>query len=136
MILLAQRFVERISAEMGRPGVRLSPGAEAALSASAWPGNVRQLRNVLERAVLLSEKSVLEAGDLGPGPSGATATSPTSGSNPRLSLADAERAHIETVLRDVGGAVPEAARVLGISRSALYERIKKYGLAPRPSPGS
>ena len=57
VILLAQRFVERISAEMGRPGVRLSPGAEAALSASAWPGNVRaapqrpRARGVAERKV-------------------------------------------------------------------------------------
>src|SRR6185295_7993655 len=47
VVLLARQLVERISAEMGRPGVRLSPEAEEALAASAWPGNVRQLRNVL-----------------------------------------------------------------------------------------
>ncbi|HVQ31287.1 MAG TPA: sigma-54 dependent transcriptional regulator [Vicinamibacteria bacterium] len=134
VVLLARQLVERISAEMGRPGVRLSPEAEDALAASAWPGNVRQLRNVLERAVLLSDRSVLEPSDFGPS-SGPSVASADVGINPRMSLADAERRHIEAVLSDVRGAVPEAARVLGISRSALYERIKKYGLAPRPSSG-
>ena len=129
VILLARRLVERISAEMGRPGVRLSPEAETALSASAWPGNVRQLRNVLERAVLLSDHSLLGASDLGPSP-GSPATSPAAGANPQLSLAEAERRHIEAVLRDKGGDVPGAAKVLGLSRSALYERIKKHGLRP------
>ena len=49
----------------------------------------------------------------------------------RLSLAEAERRHIEAVLREEGGVVPRAASVLGLSRSALYERIKKHGIAVR-----
>jgi DNA-binding NtrC family response regulator len=128
VILLARRLVERIAAEMGRPGARLSPEAEEALRPHPWPGNVRQLRNVLERAVLLSDHAVLRAHDvsdaLSSGPPGAPA-----GAGAKLSLAEAERVHIESVLRAEGGQVPRAAEVLGLSRSALYDKLKKHGIA-------
>jgi DNA-binding NtrC family response regulator len=125
VILLARRLVQRISAEMGRPGMRLSAAAEQALGSRSWPGNVRQLRNVLERAALLSDHSNLEPADLaeGPGPAAAGAVP-----GPRMTLAEAERLHIEAVLREERGAVSRAAEVLGISRSSLYERIKKHGI--------
>ena len=130
VVLLARRMVESIGAELGRPRVRLSAAAEAALAARAWPGNVRELRNVLERALLLSDDAVLEPAHLGPGQAKA-ATIAAEPSGARLSLADAERRHIEAVLREEGGVVPRAASVLGLSRSALYERIKKHGIAVR-----
>jgi len=125
VVLLARRLVQRISAEMGRPGMRLSTAAEQALGSRSWPGNVRQLRNVLERAALLSDHSNLEPADLGEGPAPAAVGS-TPG--PRMTLAEAERLHIEAVLREERGAVSRAAEVLGISRSSLYERIKKHGI--------
>jgi transcriptional regulator with GAF, ATPase, and Fis domain len=128
VILLARRLVERIGAEMGRSGMRLASEAERALGSHPWPGNVRQLRNVLERAVLLSDQSVLREADLGGG-LGARQGAPAAG--PRMTLAEAERQHIEAVLREERGAVPRAAVVLGLSRSALYERIKKHGIALR-----
>jgi DNA-binding NtrC family response regulator len=128
VVLLARRLVERISAELGRPGVRLSAETERALAAHTWPGNVRQLRNVLERAVLLSDHTMLRAEDVGDaltaGPVGAVPS-------PRMTLAEAERQHIEGVLRAEGGVVPRAAEVLGLSRSALYEKLKKHGIAGR-----
>jgi DNA-binding NtrC family response regulator len=127
VVLLARRLLERISAEMGRPGARLSEAAEAALSAYAWPGNVRQLRNVLERALLLTDRAILEADDVTPARGAASAAPAAAG---RVSLAEAERRHIEAVLREERGAVAAAAEVLGLSRSALYERIKKHGLLP------
>ncbi len=128
VILLARRLVERIGAEMGRPGVRLSEETEGTLAARPWPGNIRQLRNVLERAALLSGQSVLQPADLGDAPGGAAtgAADP-----PRVTLAEAERRHIEAVLRAEGGVVPRAAEVLGLSRSALYERIKKHRIVVR-----
>ena len=125
VILLARRLLQRISTEMGRPGMKLSTAAEQALGARAWPGNVRQLRNVLERAALLSDHANLEPDDMGEGP-GATPPSATPGA--RMTLAEAERLHIEAVLREERGAVARAAEVLGISRSSLYERIKKHGI--------
>jgi DNA-binding NtrC family response regulator len=132
VILLARRLVQSISAEMGRPGVTLAGETERALASHPWPGNVRQLRNVLERAVLLSDHLVLRADDVGDalaaGPSAAASTH-------GLSLVEAERLHIEGVLRAERGAVPRAAEVLGLSRSALYEKLKKHGIAARkPSP--
>jgi len=134
VVRLARRLVESIGAELGRPRTRLSAGAEAALAARAWPGNVRELRNVLERALLLSDDAVLEPAHLGPGQAKA-ATVAAEPSGARLSLADAERRHIEAVLREEGGVVPRAASVLGLSRSALYERIKKHGIAVRKTEG-
>jgi DNA-binding NtrC family response regulator len=140
--VLARKLVERIGAEMGRPGMRLSPEAEQALLAHPWPGNVRQLRNVLERAVLLSDHPVLLEVDLGgglpasPGASSAQGGAGTPGAtpDPSLTLAEAERRHIEAVLRQERGHVPRAAEVLGLSRSALYERIKKHKVVvPRTS---
>jgi len=107
--------------------VRLSGAAEQELLSRAWPGNVRQLRNVLERALLLSDHATL-------GPADVADASPAAGPIPpavaggRITLAEAERRHIEAVLREERGAVASAAEVLGLSRSALYERIKKFGI--------
>jgi DNA-binding NtrC family response regulator len=127
VVLLARRLVERISAEMGRPGVRLSAEAEKALLSHPWPGNVRQLRNVLERAILLGDHAALAPEDLE-----LTRASPAPAAQaPRLTLADAERRHIEAVLQEEDGTVGRAAAVLGLSRSALYERIKKHGIVVR-----
>jgi DNA-binding NtrC family response regulator len=130
VVLLARRLVGKISTELGRPGITLSPGTERALAAYSWPGNVRQLRNVLERAVLLSDDPVLRESDV----SDALVRSPPPSAGEQresLSLAEAERRHIESVLRAEGGVVPRAAEVLGLSRSALYEKIKKHGLTAR-----
>ena len=133
VVLLARALVERIGAELGRAGVSLSGGAERALEAYSWPGNIRELRNVLEHAVLLADRSRLEADDLReglggqPAPRGeAPGASPSSAAD--ATLAEAEKQHIEGVLAAQGFVVPKAAQVLGISRTALYDRIKKYGI--------
>jgi DNA-binding NtrC family response regulator len=132
VVLLARRLMETTSAELGRAGVRLSPSAEESLAARAWPGNVRELRNVLERAILLSDDTTLQAAHLGASePRLSIATEATASTG--LTLAEAERRHIEAVLREAQGIVPRAATVLGLSRSALYERIKKHGIAVRKS---
>jgi DNA-binding NtrC family response regulator len=133
VILLARRILERIAGEVGRPGLRLAPDAERALEAYHWPGNVRELRNVLERASLLSGGSELRADDIGEmvgprdGPQDAGRRPP--GEASRLSLDAAEKLHIEAVLREQGGDVRRAATLLGVSRSALYQRIKKHAIA-------
>jgi transcriptional regulator of acetoin/glycerol metabolism len=112
---------------MGFPGVGLSGDAEKALAAYGWPGNIRELRNVLERAVLLGDRETVKAEDVG------DVLSPRSpGFRPtaRLSLEQAERGHIEAVLTSEDGDVRRAAAILGLSRSALYQKLKKHGIAP------
>ena len=126
VVLLARHLAPRIGGEVGRPGLRLSGRAEALLETLPWPGNVRQLRNVLEHAALMSEREVLEAEDLGEG--GHAASSAQVSDDPRMTLAEAERRHIEGVLRVEQWNVRTAASVLGLSRTALYDRIKKHGI--------
>jgi DNA-binding NtrC family response regulator len=133
--LLASWILERLRAEMGRPGLSLSEGARRALVEHAWPGNLRELRNVLERAVLLAGSDVLEAADLRlAGPAVSTGDERWD----RMTLAGVERAHVQRTLDACGGQVEEAARRLGLSRSALYERLRRYaegaGAAPRRRP--
>ena len=125
VVLLARRLLERQSAEVGCPGVRLSPEAERTLEAHGWPGNVRELRNRLERALLLSNRQELRPPDLGELLAAPAPGAPAKG---QLSLRQAEKRHIEAVLLEQSGDVRRAAAVLGVSRSALYQRIKKYGI--------
>jgi DNA-binding NtrC family response regulator len=106
--------------------VELAPDAERALAAHPWPGNIRELRNVLERAVLLSGRTLLAAGDLQL-PRASAAAPPADDSS--LTLRELERRHIEAVLREERGHVERAARRLGIPRSSLYVKIKQHGLA-------
>ena len=133
VVLLAHNLITRVGAEMGRPGLRLSPSAERGLESYSWPGNVRQLRNVLERAALLSERTELEAEDLGEGMASRAATGAPLTQDSNFTLAEAERRHIEAVVRAHSFDVPAAAKVLGLSRSTLYEKIKKHGLSLPPA---
>jgi len=133
VILLAHNLLARVGAEMGRPGLRLSPSAERALESYAWPGNVRQLRNVLERAALLSERAELDADDLGEGMAARAQAAAPAAQDDNLTLAEAEKRHIEAVVRAQSFDVPAAAKVLGLSRSTLYDKIKKHGLVLPPA---
>ena len=123
--LLAADLLERLAAHRGRR-CSLSPAALTALQAYPWPGNIRELRNVLERAVLLSTDTVLGPGDLhfDPLPPASSAAASGPAGDGTLTLAEVERRHIERVMQDVGGRVAEAATRLGIPRSTLYQKIK------------
>jgi DNA-binding NtrC family response regulator len=123
--LIAARLLKTLSAGLGRGEPCLSPEAVERLQAGSWPGNIRELRNVLDRAVLLAEASTLGVEDLrfDQGPETET---PTEGSD--LTLAELERRHIEQVLVRLHGHVPDAAKTLGLPRSSLYQRIKALGI--------
>jgi DNA-binding NtrC family response regulator len=128
---LASQLVARFASDFGRGDVELSPDAIAALQAYPWPGNIRELRNVLERAVLLSSGSVLGRRDL-PFDSGGTSSPPAApeeSDTDTLTLLEVERRHIERVLNAQRGRVEEAARILGIPRSSLYQKLKKFGIS-------
>ena len=104
--------------------VTISADAMRALQQYAWPGNVRELRNAIERAVLLAEGTVLEPRDF----TLRSAAAPTASNDDDLglTLAEAERRHIERVLADCGGRVDLAAERLGVPRSSLYQKLKRY----------
>ncbi len=125
---LTEYYLERLGRMMGRPGVALSAAALEAMQSYRWPGNIRELRNVLERAILLAEGDVLEASDLqfhhGLFWDAADSLS--------FSLEELERRHIRRVLEDEDGSVPRTAQRLGIPRSTLYKKIKKYGIGRTP----
>ncbi|RMF76074.1 MAG: sigma-54-dependent Fis family transcriptional regulator [Acidobacteria bacterium] len=128
-------FLARAAAEIGRPAPEVTREAAARLEREPWPGNVRQLRNLAERIVIIEPPGAvidgravarrLAGGPAGPGPAGGAV--PTSGR-----LADAvaafERAFIAAALARHGGNVSAAARELGFDRSALHRKIKALGI--------
>ncbi|QSQ16001.1 sigma-54-dependent transcriptional regulator [Myxococcus landrumensis] len=121
--VLAQHFLAEMGGARGRASVGLQADAESALMRYPWPGNIRELRNVLERAVLLSGGGPLSRGDL----RFESSTDEPSGDD-NLTLEELERRHIERVLRRENGHVERAALRLGIPRSSLYERLKRLGI--------
>ncbi len=136
--VLARQLLAGLAGDLGRRGLRLSPEAERALTSYSWPGNVRELRNVLERAALLCGRDSLEASDLrfetppqAQAGLGAAAPAPlgaADGTGSQLTLEELEKLHIERVVRELGGRVTDAAQRLGIPRSTLYQKIKRYGI--------
>lgn len=121
--ILAQDLLKRISAEVTRPQKEFSDNVIDKLKSHSWPGNIRELRNVLERAVLYSEKPALTANDLR---FEEHAPSLEQLYNSRLTLAELERIHISRVLEEESGQVAAAAARLGIPKSTLYQRIKIF----------
>lgn len=126
LIPLAEQVLFSLCRKNRRNPPTLSPRAERNLLQHDWPGNMRELRNSLERALLFSKGDVMEslpiAGDTG-------YAQPASGHSPAIpSLVDAERQLIEDALRVYDWRVDQAAQALDIPRSSLYAKIKKYGL--------
>jgi len=126
--LLVSNLLVRLSADLGLSYSDLSPSAMKRLQAYTWPGNIRELRNVLERALLLSGRSCLAEADL---TFDSYSLVHTEGETSNLTLAEMEKAHIELVLQKVGGHVEIAAQHLGIPRSSLYAKLKQHRLDKR-----
>ena len=124
---LARALLQRTASEMGRGELSLSDDALSALQGYSWPGNIRELRNVLERASLYSDSRELRRQDLRFEPVAERRTAdPSPGEDE--SLEEAERRHIERVLSAASGKMEPAARALRISKSALYAKVKRMGL--------
>jgi len=130
---LALHFLDQSSRTHGRAPLALAPDALHWLRAQAWPGNVRQLRQVIERAVLVLDGERLDAShlraleELGAERERAVAL-PHPGA---MTLDEIERAMIERALRQFDGNLTRAAEALGVSRTALYRRLQKHGLESR-----
>ncbi|MCI0389696.1 MAG: sigma-54 dependent transcriptional regulator [Acidobacteria bacterium] len=121
--ILARHLLAKCAVDLGRNDLALSPDAERALQAYAWPGNIRELRNVLERAALLSERPVLRATDLR---FDDAAKREARVYDSQLTLLELELLHIERVLAEEGGHIERASKRLGIPRSSLYQKIRKF----------
>jgi transcriptional regulator with PAS, ATPase and Fis domain len=123
VMLLAESFLEDIGRTRGVGRFTLAPPAAAALCAHQWPGNVRELRNVLERATVICSAATIEANDLSLHPPSVFQRGHST------DLYSVERSTIERVMRDMDGNVSKAARTLGITRTQLYVRLRKYGFS-------
>jgi DNA-binding NtrC family response regulator len=124
---LAEHFLGTLGATHGRPGVTLSEAARRTLAAYAWPGNSRELRNALERAVVFARGAVLEPEDF----PDAVRTAAAGAASPLAtlrSLEEVEREVIAATLEATHYQISKAAAILGISRKTLLEKRKKYGL--------
>jgi DNA-binding NtrC family response regulator len=129
--LLADAFLHRSAQQREEEPKRLSEAALDAMQAYSWPGNVRELENALERAVILSEKEVIEVTAL-PDRIMERKSEPlisdrAPSANPPLDVI--ERAYIMWVLQSEGGNKSRAAEVLGIDPSTLYRKLSRYGVA-------
>jgi two-component system, NtrC family, response regulator AtoC len=121
---LADEFVRQFALRSGRPGVRLSSEALEALSDYDFPGNVRELRNIIEHAVLTTNQEVIEPDGLPEYLRSAARLMQSRRVKP--SLAELEAVYIREVLEHTRGNKTRAAEILGISRKNLYEKMRRY----------
>ena len=130
--LLARHFVARFAAQYGRDIRGIARPVLGMLHDHDWPGNIRELKNVAERAVLMAHGQVLlpehlPLEQLRPAPP-ENGSAPLAGYAPDLSLADVERLHIREVLHLVGGHLGRASEILGVHRNTLTRKVREYGL--------
>lgn len=127
---LARQFLKAACAGAGRPPAKFTRPAQDLLVRYRWPGNVRELKHTVQRAVLEADGSspTIDAADLPLDLLADPASYMGQGPEDRPTLDGLERRYIELVLRETRGRQTAAARVLGISRKALWEKRKRYGL--------
>ena len=136
--VLSQYFLNRFVSETGHRVEGFSPSALEAMKSYRWPGNIRELRNCIERAVVLSQSPLIEAEELSlshllaPGDSGKMSLS-HSGTYVPQSLNDLERKHVMATLEAMGGNKTKAASVLGIERSTLDRKLARWAKRKKSS---
>jgi DNA-binding NtrC family response regulator len=124
---LAELFLARERARGTTVAAGFSADARAALRAYSWPGNVRELRSVVERAALFATGPEIERAAL-PAPVLEQPGALWAGRERRPSLKEVEEAYLRFVLEQTGGSQTRAAGVLGISRKALWEKRRRFGI--------
>jgi two-component system response regulator HydG len=129
--LLAAHFLEGAAKRLGKPAPTLSQEAMNLLLEYPWPGNVRQLENAIERAVLLATRETIFPGDFPPSLLRTGSAGGPGGPASKLTrLEDVEREHILATLEGLGWNQARAADVLGIGRNTLWRKLKEYGIQP------
>ncbi len=118
---LVDHFLDHFRIQHGRSALRISDAARSHLIEYAWPGNVRQLRNVIDSAVVMADDPCIELDDLGLRDAGLSRLE-------TLRIDEWERRLICKALQRTGGSVPEAAKLLGVSRATAYRKITEFGI--------
>ena len=135
VILLAKHFLNEFNDQMGRRVDTISEAAQKVLLDYPWPGNIRELRNVIERAIVLNSGNSIDTEHLLLTPAVSSASSvgasmtgilPAGADAVEVSLAELERRHIERVLRHTDGNKSRASAILGIERSTLDRKLKRF----------
>lgn len=125
---LAKLLLSNISSELGRPHLNLSDDAQQKLAHYQWPGNIRELKNTLERAAILADSTEVGVSDIQLDSSSSTMLPTLSTSDEIIPLAEVEKQTITNALRIVDGNRRKAATLLGIGERTLYDKIKRYSL--------
>jgi DNA-binding NtrC family response regulator/tetratricopeptide (TPR) repeat protein len=137
VVLLAEHFLRRACADYRLAPKTFMPQALARLTNHRWPGNIRELGNVIERVALLSDAPLVDTDALGLSPAGTTPVEPQDDAaiERRTAMDDAvdavERDYLREALASAGGNVTRAAQRLGLTRNTLRYRLRKHGLAER-----
>ena len=126
--LLAKAFVKNFSARLARPVTEITPAFLEALEQQPWKGNIRELRNVIERSLIVSEGERLDVADLPLDIQNAHYEQSDETSPDSFELSAMERRHIARVLEYTKGNKTEAARLLKIGLTTLYRKIEEYGI--------
>jgi DNA-binding NtrC family response regulator len=128
--LIVDNCLSRLSKKMGKNKPKISKLSMQKLRRYDWPGNIRELQNVIERALILAREGEIKPEHLvrTGGPSGRADSDSSGGIGDLLPLADIERLHILAVLKNCGGNQRKSARELNISKSTLWRKLKEYGI--------
>ncbi len=127
LTLLVDYFLTRIGREMGRFGQSLAPEAGGALAAHRWPGNLRELRNTLERGLIAAGGRPITCADLGLGHGVLPSNLPIETEDFRIR--HMEEVLIRRALQSAGGNRSETARLLGVNRTTLYNKLRSYKIS-------
>lgn len=123
--LLVERLIERVNIETGKSVKKVSEDAMSLLIQYKWPGNIRELKNVIERSVVLAKDNIITINEIGP----CVERAIREADKPKdLTLESIEKHHIYKVLRDHNWNITLSAQLLGIDRTTLYNKIKKYNI--------
>jgi two-component system nitrogen regulation response regulator NtrX len=135
---LVRHFVSQFSRESNRRPVQFAPGAMTALSQARWRGNIRELRNAVERLIIMSDRDVIEADDVravvrsDSRPAGVSAAASAPGSPRPATLREfkewSERAFLVEKLKELGWNISRTAEVIDTPRSNLYKKLEQYGI--------
>jgi len=133
IIPLAMRFIESFNLELGVNVTGISDDVKAALLKYTWPGNIRELKNYIERMMIIAQNDTLESSELPFELTGKKErrTAPVE----LMDLKQLERCHIVTILKSVKGNRNKTAEILGIARSTLFDKIRQHGIKPEEFAG-